>query len=90
MKEAITKHLRKKDLDACLSQLGDIDASVAQPINLADRQAVHALHGEDGGGAIIPHHLRHPEYLASFSPWCEITSQLTTVRRLAQQIEFVM
>src|SRR3546814_6921270 len=46
MKKAVAKDLRKENLDACSAQLAGIDTGRFQSFGLADRDAAHALHGE--------------------------------------------
>ena len=44
VEEAVAEHLREEDLDAGARQPLDVDAGLAQAVDLADRDAVHALH----------------------------------------------
>ncbi len=58
MKEIMAEHLREKDLDAVLGQLGDVRAARPQLLDTADDDAVNALHDHDVLAAVVPVNLR--------------------------------
>ncbi|OIQ69283.1 hypothetical protein GALL_491170 [mine drainage metagenome] len=57
MEKSIPKNLGKENRDTIARQFGNIHASRTQPINLVDRNTLHALHDHDVGHAIVPEHL---------------------------------
>ena len=65
VEEAVAEHLGEEDLDAVARELRDVDAGVAQALDLADRDAVHALHHHHVAVAVVPVHLRHHAAAAS-------------------------
>ena len=85
MEETIAENLRKKDLDAGCRQLRQAYPVGAQPLDLRDRRALHALHDHDGRRAVVPVNLRHDKQCRVG----EVAAQLRRVGGLAHQIEFV-
>ena len=52
MEEVVPEHLREEDLDAILGQALEVRAHFAQPVDVADRHAVDALHHHHVGAAV--------------------------------------
>ena len=86
MEEAVAEHLGEKDLDPGARQLLEIDTRGHDAVELADRNAVHALHDDHALAAIIPMHLGHAQQGGAG----EIAPQLRAVGGLAHQVEFIV
>ena len=63
MEKTIAENLGEKDFDAGSRQFGEIDAIGAQPVDLRDRCALHALHDHHGRRAEIPVNFRDDQQL---------------------------
>src|SRR5690606_24104473 len=85
MEEVVAEHLREEDLDAVLGEQTDVRAARLEERDVADRDAVDALHRQHVGPAIVPVDLRHVELVRVR----EIALQLRRVRGLAQQVDLV-
>ncbi|CAM5213543.1 hypothetical protein CDEF62S_05792 [Castellaniella defragrans] len=90
VKETVGEDLHEKDLDPLARQQRDVHAQLAQPVDVADGHAVHALHGEDLAGTIFPDDFRHLEQMAAPGVRPEIAPQLAAVGSLAQQIKLIV
>ena len=86
VEEAVAEHLREEDLDAGARDVLDARALGADRVDLADGNAVHALHHHHLGGAPVPVHLRHREQRRVE----EVAPQLARIRRLAHEVELVV
>ncbi len=85
VEDAVAEDLREEDLDAGTRELLQVDTGFAQAADLADRDAVHALHGHHVMRAVIPENLGHFQQLRIG----EVAAQLRAVGRFAHQVEFV-
>ncbi len=90
VEETVGEHLGEEDLDPAARQRGDVDAGGAQALGLADRDAVHALHGEHRAGRALPDHLGHDQHVAAPRLGAEIAAQLAAVGGLSHQVELVV
>ncbi len=86
MKETVAEHLRIKDLDPVRGKLGQIDPRLAQRADLADRDAVHALHHHHLGGTPVPVYFRNKQQLGVG----KIAAQLAGIGRFAHHVELVV
>ena len=86
VEEAVAEHLGEEDGHAVARQPGDVDAGLAQPLDLADRHAEHALHHQHLGRAEVPDHLRHHQQVQAV----HVAAQLRGVGRLAAQVQLVV
>ena len=76
----------KKIVTPSRASFADVDAGLAQPLDLADRHAVHALHHDHVGVAAVPEHLGDQHQVQA----CHVAAQLGGVGRLAHQVELVV
>ena len=90
MKKSVIKYLSKKDFNSGARQCRNINARLLEAVDLADGNAVHALHRKDGRSAVIPHDFRHPQQISPATLSTEVASQLTAIRGLPQEIELVV
>ena len=86
VEERVVEHLREEQRHAVARQLLDVEARFLQALDLADRNAVHALHHQHVVGAVVEVHLGHDEQLRAG----EVAAQLRGIRRLAHHVEFVV
>ena len=86
MEKTIAKHLCEKDGHAVPRQLGNVHTRLAQRIDLADGQAVHALHHDHFLGAVVPNHLGDQDQIQAR----HVAAQLRGIRGFAHQIKLVM
>ena len=63
MEEAVAEDLGEEDFDTGFRQFLQVDAFVAQAVDLRDRHTLHALHDHHRRGAEIPMHFGHDEQL---------------------------
>ena len=63
MKEAITKGLSKKDLNAVMGQLAQIYASGPDRIDIAYRNTLDTLHHQNLATAVVPIDLGHVDHI---------------------------
>jgi len=68
----------------------NIHARRPQPRGLTDRDAVHALHGKDRRGAVIPMHFRDLQQVLTAGIGTKISPQLTAIGGFTQQIQFIV
>ena len=81
----VAEHLREEHLDAGAGEPRNVDAGLAQPVHLPDRDAGHPLHHHHFGAAVVPVDRRHEQQRRVL----EVAAQLRAVRRLARQVELV-
>ena len=85
VEEAVAEHLGEEDLHAGGGELGNVHAGFPQALDLADRDALHAVHHHHVFRAPVPIHFGHGEQRRI----PEIASELRAVGRLPHQIELV-
>ena len=66
MEEIVGEHLGEEDLDAVFGQTPDVGSPGLQFLDIADRHAGDALHGQDVGTAVVPVHVRHVKRAGTF------------------------
>ena len=59
VKETIAEYLRKEYLHAVLGEPCDIDMVCPQPIDIVDRNEIHALQHEHIAMGVVEKYLRH-------------------------------
>ena len=64
----------------------NIHPGIAQALHLADGHAVHALHHQHIGGAVVPQHFRNEHQVEPR----HIAAQLSGTRSFTNEIEFVV
>ena len=85
MEVGVAEDLREEHLDAGAREPRDVDARLAQPIDLPDRDAGHPLHHHHFGAAVVPVHRGDEQERRVL----EVAAQLRAVRRLAREVELV-
>ena len=86
VEEAVAKDLGEEDRHAVARQLRDVDAGLAQPVDLADRHAHHALHHDHLRVAVIPQHLGDQHQVQAR----HVAAQLRRAGGLAHEIQLVV
>ena len=86
VKEAVAEHLGEEDFHPGGGQFRDVDAGFAQALDLADRDAVHAVHHHHVVVAVVPVHLGHQQQRRI----PEVAPQLRAVGGFAHQVELVL
>ena len=86
MEKTIAEHLGEEYGDAITGQLGDVYASILQPLDLADRHASHALHDHHLGAAKVPKNLGNEHQIEAI----HVAAQLRSIRCFADQVQFIV
>ena len=86
MKETVAKSLGEKDLDSIVCQLFHIDTSIADGIDIADRNAADPFHHHDIAPCMLPIDLRDIDDVRVG----EIVSQLSRIGSFAHQVHLVI
>ena len=86
MEKTIAKHLGEENRHTIARQFGNIHASIAQLLHLADGHAVHTLHHHHFGVAKVPKYLGHQHQIQPL----HVAPQLGRIGGFAHQIQFVV
>ena len=86
MEKTIAKYLREENSDAVFGQLRNVNASISQSRHLADGQALHALHHDHFGVAVVPIHFRNEDQVEAL----HVAAQLRSVGGFSHQVQLVV
>ena len=86
VEKTVAKHLGEKNLHAGAGEGRDVDPRGAQRVDLADRRAVHALHGHHRRVAPVPVDFGHFHQRRAG----KVAPQLRGIGRFARQVQFVV